>query len=164
MYEVISDDSGGIHFFPQDDYRNAGPPRRRPRRRPRPHAQPYPAPQPAPYHPQPHYAPTPYPQPYPGHGMPPMPYGYPAGYPQHGAGLDMRAGLKAIGEFLPGIGQLFSAFRRAPERPTLTGQPDKDMASLADYIGESFDRDRTGAQASGVLATTGAMLKILAEL
>ena len=43
----------------------------------------------------------PYPQPHPGYGVAPMPYGYPPGYPPNGPGLDMRSGLKAIGEFLP---------------------------------------------------------------
>ena len=170
MYEVMNDASGGIHFFPLDDdsldYRN-GPPRPRPRRRP-----PRPRPRPRPPVIVQHAPPMPYPYPYPPPQYAQMPYPMPPHHPaaapygqQPAAGaVDMRVGLKAIGEFLPGLGQLLGAFRRAPERPKLSGQADRDMASLTDYIGETFERDRTGAQTAGVLATAGAVMKILAEL
>ena len=171
MYEVMSDASGGIHFFPleEDDYRNS---RSRPRpRRPRPRSQNFrPAPRPrnpvefqeAP--PQP-YQPMPYQMPHAPMPYPPMPYpGYPVPYGQGPAALDMRTGLRAIGAILPGLGQLLSAFRRPPDRPQISGDPQKDIARLVDYIGDTFDRDRTGAQTAGVLATTGAVMEILASL
>lgn len=162
-YDALTDLSGAIHIFP-DDHRDAAPRRRagglagRRRRRdiivhqppgyppPMPYGQMYPAP------------------------MQPMPYP-PAPYPVHqpvaqqpAQGLDMRTALDAMGNLLPAVGKLVSAFRRAPERPTLTGDPEKDIASLADFIGENFDHSRTGAQTSGVLATAGAVMEILASL
>lgn len=161
MYEVLSDNGGGIHFFPLDDgHRNAAP-RRRPRGQRQPRAQfgfhhpqlpvQYAQPEPVQYAPAP-YAPMPHPA-----------YAYPAAYAAP-AGVDMRSGLKAIGALLPVVGQLVTAFRRGPERPALTGMPDKDVAVMVDYVADNFEHGRTGAQAASVLATAGAVAKILADL
>lgn len=49
---------------------------------------------------------------------PPMPYGHPS------SGL--HVGLKAIGALLPAFGQLLGAYRRSPERPEITGEPQRD--------------------------------------
>ena len=96
---------------------------------------------------------------------PPMAYpGYPPQQAQQQQGLDMGTALDALGALLPAAGKLISAFRRAPERPTLTGTPEKDMANMLDYMAETFDHNRTGAQTAGVLATTGAVMEILASL
>ena len=165
MYELLSDHSGEIHFYPvdDDDHRNASPRvHRRRRRRPRPAYRPvyhhYPAPYaPASYMPM-QYAPMPYP-PMPQHGQ-----ATPTSHNAPSAGLDMRSGLKALGGLLPAFGQLVGAFKSAPERPLPTGQPDKDIANLTGYVADSFERDRSSSQTTGVLATAGAVLKIIANL
>lgn len=162
MPYLFTDYSGLIRVIDLDDYRQ-GPPaaryeglsstrRRRRRGRGQPivvHQQPPPTPwgqqwgQPIPYYgPQPAPAPT----------------------PARGHGLDMRGALEAVGALLPATGKVIAAFRKAPDRPKLTGDPSKDMTTIVDFVAENFDHARSGAQTAGVLATTGAILEIIASL
>jgi hypothetical protein len=69
-----------------------------------------------------------------------------------------------VGALLPVTGQLIAAFRPAPDRPALTGNPDRDLPSILEYVAENFDHARTGAQTAGVLGTAGAIMEILASL
>ncbi len=159
MYQVMSDSAGNIYLHSvDDDLRNA----RRPTRRPRPNRPPLHGPLPTPYQHMPpmQHMPVPYPpMPYP--PMQPHPVQQ---QPQGLAGMDMRTGMKALGAILPGLGHMLGAFRRAPEKPEVTGEPVKDLPILLDYISDVFDHNRTGDQMAGVLATTGAMLEILGTL
>ena len=159
MFQVLADFDGNVLFAPVG--RRDGPPLpRQPNqvrpRRPRGPRQPIIV-----HQPPVHYAPPPMQYPmvtqHPGY---PVPYG-----PQQGlAGLDMRTGMKALGAVLPGLGQLLSAFRRAPEKPEISGQPERDLPKIVEYIADTFDHDRSGSQMTGILATTGAVLQILGEL
>ena len=162
MYQVMSDEAGNIMFLPADDddirnARRAVRRRSRPRRRPRPSAPAHP--QPAPYYAGP-YQMTPPPMQY------PAPTQYPVPMPQGSpiAGIDMRTGLKALGALLPSLGQLLSAFRRAPDKPEMSEDTKRSFSDIVDYIDEVFRHDRTGEQMVGVLATTGAVMEILGEL
>ena len=59
---------------------------------------------------------------------------------------------------------MIAAFRHPPDRPKLSGDTAKDLANILDYMGEIFDHSRSGDQTAGVLATTGAVMEILAAL
>ncbi len=164
MFEVVRDYDGNIMFVPMP--RNSPPRPRRPYggsprpRRPTVVHQPPPAYPPA--YPQ-GYPPMHYPMPAPtaGYPMQPVPH---APHPGGAMSLDMRTGMKALGALLPGLGQLLSAFRRAPDKPDLSGVPDKDLPRIVEYIADTFDHDRSGSQMTGVLATTGAVMQILGDL
>lgn len=105
-----------------------------------------------------HHAPMPYPAPSP--AAQPVP----VRTAQDGQGLDMRGALDALGALLPAAGKMIAAFRHPPDRPRLTGQPEKDLPEILDYMAENFAHARSGAQTSGVLATAGAVMEILASL
>ena len=152
MPYLFTDHSGLIQVIDLDDYRQ-GPPAarfdglsstRRRRRRGRG--------QPIVVHQQP--PPTPWGQPIPYYGPQPAPYyGQPAPAPaptRRGHGLDMRGALEAVGALLPATGKVISAFRKAPDRPKLTGDPQKDMTMIVEFVAENFDHARSGAQTAGV--------------
>lgn len=112
-----------------------------------------------------HHTPIQYPAPVPVAQPIPAPVPVPASQPQQrGQGLDMRAALDALGALLPAAGQMIAAFRHPPERPRLTGQPDRDLPEILDYVAGNFEHARSGAQTAGVLATAGAVMEILASL
>ncbi len=154
MFQVMTDSAGNLYYYPVDNEpRNARPSRRpkhppaherRPQHPPYQHMQPYQPMQPM--------------QPYP--PMQPFPMPQAPGM----VGVDMATAMKALGAILPGMGQTISAFRRAPDKPDLTGEPTKDLPNILEYISEVFEHNRTGDQLTGVLATTGAMLEILGTL
>ena len=158
-YEAFYDESGALHLFPD---RNSPPGRRtrtgrrRGRRRREIVIR---------HQPEPDYRPAgPYPPrvPYYGQPMPmPVPPSPPATLIQS---MDMKTALDALGTLLPAAGQIISAFRDAPEQPTLTGQPEKDIAMLLEFVAESFEHSRSGAQTASIMATTGAVMEILASL
>ena len=158
MYRVHGDADGGIYFEPiyRDSPiapRRGGGRRQRPPRRPDRSSH------------SGHIAPRP-----PTHGGYVTPYPPPT-YLMHDPrmygmdrGMDMRDGMRALGALVPAVGQLVSAFRRAPERPELSGDPDKDMSRVVDYIASNFERERSNAQTAGVLATAGAVMDVLASM
>ena len=96
------------------------------------------------------------------HYVPAQPAAQPQAQPA--ASIDMRTALDALGALLPAAGKMIAAFRSPPEKPALTGQPEKDLAALMEYVSETFDHRRSGEQTSSVLATTGAVMEILAAL
>lgn len=162
MIDAYQDYNGVVHIYHTSDLRQ-GPPGRRGgrgngRRRPPPivvhqptRNQPWQQPQPQPWQqPQPNPPPV-APQP------PPIQVATTQG-------VDMRTALDALGALIPAAGKMIAAFRHAPDRPTLSGDMAKDMASLLDYVVETFDYKRGGDQTASVLATTGAVLEILAAL
>ena len=158
MTDVLYDQDGNPRFVFRDaapaERVPVGPSRRRRRRRGgRRFYDHYQEPVPAyPWgQPLPHYVPQ------------PAPVAAPAPV-QVNEGIDMRTALDAVGTLAPAIGKLVAAFQRQPERPALTGDPQKDMASILDFVADSFDHSRSGAQTASVLATTGALLEILAAL
>ena len=163
MYQILQDSNGAIHFIDADG-RNAPPPRAESGRRRRRqdiffhHGPAFPPMVPA----NPHAQPIPY---Y-GPAYPAQPVTQPVAQPvaQPARSIDMRTALDAIGVLLPAAGKMIAAFRHAPEKPNLTGQPEKDLAALMEYVSETFDHQRSGAQTSSVLATTGAVMEILAAL
>lgn len=158
MNQVFVDDAGNIVCIPTIEpyYRNAVPPPRRPRRPRRP--RPYPRPSGPVFMPPmvPHYPQQPTP---PVVVSPPTTVSVPAI-----AGPNLQTGLKALAAVLPGAAQVIGAFRRAPGKPTLSGNPEQDLPNIVDFIADVFEHGRTNDQMVGVLATTGAILEILGDL
>ena len=162
MIETYTDDSGVLHIFAQGDFRQGPPGTRRGRGFPgrrrgggrqivvhqpqgplwgnQPWGQTWTQPAPA-------FVPAPVPAP-----------------TQENQGMDMRTALDSLGALLPAVGKMIAAFRHPPDRPKLTGDPTKDIATVMDFVAENFDHARAGAQTAGVLATTGAVMEILASL